>query len=85
MLQTENPNGNPNNARNKTPLEREFEQSQTYKVIHEVGDKVAQGLNQAGITSETVSRGINEAAKEINRAVDSLNRSLGGRSAQKGR
>lgn len=60
MLQTENPNGNPNNARNKTPLEREFEQSQTYKVIHEVGDKVAQGLNQAGITSETVSRGINE-------------------------
>ena len=85
MLQTENPNGNPNNARNKTPLEREFEQSQTYKVIHEVGDKVAQGLNQAGITSETVSRGINEAAKEINRAVDSLNRSLGGRSAQIGR
>lgn len=79
MIQTENPNGG-----SKTPLEREFEQSQTYKVIHNVGDKVVHGLNQAGVTGEKVSRGINEAAKELNRAIGTLNRSFGGRTAQSG-
>lgn len=83
MLQTEHPNGNPNGG-GKTPIEREFEQSQTYKVIHNVGDKVVHGLNQAGITGDKVSRGINEAAKELNRAIGSLNRSFNGRAAQNG-
>ena len=83
MLQTEHPNGNPNGG-GKTPIEREFEQSQTYKVIQNVGDKVVHGLNQAGITGDKVSRGINEAAKELNRAIGSLNRSFNGRAAQNG-
>lgn len=76
MLSTENPNGNANGG--KTPLEREFEQSQTYKVVHTVGSKVVQSLNQAGVTGEKVSQGINQAARELNRAIDSLNRNLGG-------
>ena len=83
MLQTEHPNGNPNGG-GKTPIEREFEQSQTYKVIHNVGDKVVHGLNQAGITGDKVSHGINEAAKELNRAIGALNRSFNGRAAQNG-
>ena len=83
MLQTEHPNGNPNGG-GKTPIEREFEQSQTYKVIQNVGDKVVHGRNQAGITGDKVARGINEAAKELNRAIGSLNRSFNGRAAQNG-
>lgn len=80
MLQTQTSNGNAN--RGKSPLEQEFEQSQTYKVVQTVGSKVIEGLNQAGVTGEKVSQGINQAARELNRAIDSLNQNFGG-TAQK--
>lgn len=60
--------------KNKTPLQREFEQSETYRTIREVGGKVMKELNDAGITSETVNYGINKAAEGINRAVNTISR-----------
>ena len=86
VLATDNQNQNPNN-RNTVPPDMDFEQSETYRVIHQVGDKVvqginqasgkvAQGLNQAGVTSDKVARGINEAARELNRAVDAVSRNI---------
>lgn len=75
MFQTENPNQNQDN-RQQTPLEQEFQQSQTYRTIRELGGKVMRGLNDAGITSEKVTNGINTAARELNRAVDSITREL---------
>ena len=59
---------------NKTPLQREFEQSGTYRVIREVGGKVVKELQDAGINSQTVNQGINRAAEGINRAVNHIGR-----------
>ncbi|MGN0477803.1 MAG: 5-bromo-4-chloroindolyl phosphate hydrolysis family protein [Hominenteromicrobium sp.] len=86
MPATDNQNQNPNN-RNTVPPEIDFQQSETYRVIHQVGDKVVQGinqasgkvvqeLNQAGVTGDKVARGINEAARELNRAVDAVSRNF---------
>ena len=66
------------NHDNKTPLQREFEQSGTYRVMREVGGKVMRELNNAGITPEAVNHGVQRAADEINRAVDHINREFGG-------
>ena len=66
------------NEKNKTPLQREFEQSGTYRVIREVGGKVVRELNHAGITPEAVNHGINRAAEGINRAVNNISREFGG-------
>ena len=81
VFNTDQQNQNPN-GRNTVSPEREFEQSETYRVIHQVGDKVVQSINQAGITSDKVARGINEAARELNRAVDAVSRSLNGHPPQ---
>ena len=66
------------NDNNKTPLQREFEQSGTYRVMREVGGKVIQELNNAGITPETVTQGVQRAAEGISRAVEHINREFGG-------
>ncbi len=63
---------------NKSPLQREFEQSGTYRVIRHVGDKVVQELNRAGVTAEKVSGGVQQAAQSVNRAVDSFSREFSG-------
>ena len=65
---------------NKSPLQREFEQSGTYRVIRHVGDKVVQELNRAGVTAEKVSGSVQQAAQNVNRAVDSFSREFSGQS-----
>ena len=62
------------NNQNKSPLQREFEQSGTYRVIRQVGGKVVQELNRAGVTAEKVSSGVQQAAESVNRAVNTVNR-----------
>jgi len=62
---------------NKSPLQQEFERSETYRALKQVGGEVMKGLNEAGITQERVQEGIDLAAKGINRAVDALNREFG--------
>ena len=63
---------------NKSPLQREFEQSETYRVIKHVGGKVVQELNRAGVTAEKVSEGVQQAAQSVNRVVDSVSREFSG-------
>lgn len=65
------------NDQNKSPLQREFEQSETYRTIREVGGRVMQELNNAGITTESVNHGINKAAEGLNRAVNTISREFG--------
>ena len=62
------------NDQNKSPLQREFEQSETYRVIRQVGGKVVRELNRAGVTADRVSESVHHAAQSVNRVVDTVNR-----------
>ena len=64
------------NEENKSPLQEEFEQSQTYRAIRMVGREVRKGLQDAGIDDRTLDRGIDMAAEGFSRAVETVSREL---------
>lgn len=62
---TQNPNeqnrntNTPNGANYTNPLQNEFENSATYRVIHKVGDKVTESVNN--LDGEKISREVQGA------------------------
>lgn len=79
---TQNPNeqnrnaNTPNGANYTNPLQNEFENSATYRVIHKVGDKVAESVNN--LDGEKISRevqgAVNGVVNEVNRVAETVNR-----------
>ena len=79
---TQNPNeqnrnvNTPNGANYTNPLQTEFENSATYRVIHKVGDKVAESVNN--LDGEKISRevqgAVNGVVNEVNRVAETVNR-----------
>lgn len=79
---TQNPNeqnrntNTPNGANYTNPLQNEFENSATYRVIHKVGDKVTESVNN--LDGEKISRevqgAVNGVVNEVNRVVETVNR-----------
>ena len=84
---TQNPNeqnrnaNTPNGANYTNPLQNEFENSATYRVIHKVGDKVTESVNN--LDGEKISRevqgAVNGVVNEVNRVAEtaSLTRTRG--------
>lgn len=79
---TQNPNeqnrnaNTPNGANYTNPLQNEFENSATYRVIHKVGDKVTESVNNLDgekITRE-VQGAVNGVVNEVNRVAETVNR-----------
>lgn len=66
------------NDQNKSPLQREFEQSETYRVISKVGGRMARELNRAGVTADKVSETVHQVEQSVNRVVDTVNREFSG-------
>ena len=66
----------PNGANNTNPLQNEFENSATYRVIHKVGDKVTESVNN--LDGEKISRevqgAVNGVVNEVNRVAETVNR-----------
>lgn len=58
------------------PLQNEFENSATYRVIHKVGDKVTESVNN--LDGEKISRevqgAVNGVVNEVNRVAETVNR-----------
>lgn len=79
---TQNPNeqnrnaNTPNGANYTNPLQNEFENSATYRVIHKVGDKVTESVNN--LDGEKISRevqgAVNGVVNEVNRVAETVNR-----------
>ena len=79
---TQNPNeqnrntNTPNGANYTNPLQNEFENSATYRVIHKVGDKVMESVNN--LDGEKISRevqgAVNGVVNEVNRVAETVNR-----------
>lgn len=79
---TQNPNeqnrnaNKPNGANYTNPLQNEFENSATYRVIHKVGDKVTESVNN--LDGEKISRevqgAVNGVVNEVNRVAETVNR-----------
>ena len=79
---TQNPNeqnrntNTPNGANYTNPLQNEFENSATYRVIHRVGDKVTESVNN--LDGEKISRevqgAVNGVVNEVNRVAETVNR-----------
>lgn len=79
---TQNPNeqnrntNTPNGANYINPLQNEFENSATYRVIHKVGDKVTESVNN--LDGEKISRevqgAVNGVVNEVNRVAETVNR-----------
>lgn len=79
---TQNPNeqnrntNTPNGANYTNPLQTEFENSATYRVIHKVGDKVTESVNN--LDGEKISRevqgAVNGVVNEVNRVAETVNR-----------
>ena len=79
---TQNPNEQnrntktPNGANYTNPLQNEFENSATYRVIHKVGDKVTESVNN--LDGEKMSRevqgAVNGVVNEVNRVAETVNR-----------
>ena len=75
---TQNPNeqnrntNTPNGANYTNPLQNEFENSATYRVIHKVGDKVTESVNN--LDGEKISRevqgAVNGVVNEVNRVAE---------------
>ena len=66
----------PNGANYTNPLQNEFENSATYRVIHKVGDKVTESVNN--LDGEKISRevqgAVNGVVNEVNRVAETVNR-----------
>ena len=79
---TQNPNeqnrntNTPNGTNYTNPLQNEFENSATYRVIHKVGDKVTESVNN--LDGEKISRevqgAVNGVVNEVNRVAETVNR-----------
>lgn len=79
---TQNPNeqnrntNTPNGANYTNPLQNEFENSATYRVIHKVGDKVTESVNN--LDGEKISRevqgAVNGVVNEVSRVAETVNR-----------
>lgn len=79
---TQNPNepnrntNTPNGVNYTNPLQNEFENSATYRVIHKVGDKVTESVNN--LDGEKISRevqgAVNGVVNEVNRVAETVNR-----------
>ena len=79
---TQNPNeqnrntNTPNGVNYTNPLQNEFESSATYRVIHKVGDKVTESVNN--LDGEKISRevqgAVNGVVNEVNRVAETVNR-----------
>lgn len=79
---TQNPNeqnrnaNTPNGANYTNPLQNEFENSATYRVIHKVGDKVTESVSN--LDGEKISRevqgAVNGVVNEVNRVAETVNR-----------
>ena len=79
---TQNPNEQntnaktPNGVNYTNPLQNEFENSATYRVIHKVGDKVTESVNN--LDGEKISRevqgAVNGVVNEVNRVAETVNR-----------
>lgn len=79
---TQNPNeqnrntNTPNGANYTNPPQNEFENSATYRVIHKVGDKVTESVNN--LDGEKISRevqgAVNGVVNEVNRVAETVNR-----------
>ena len=79
---TQNPNeqnrntNTPNGANYTNPLQKDFENSATYRVIHKVGDKVTESVNN--LDGEKISRevqgAVNGVVNEVNRVAETVNR-----------
>ena len=79
---TQNPNeqnrntNTPNGVNYTNPLQNEFENSATYRVIHKVGDKVTESVNN--LDGEKISRevqgAVNGVVNEVSRVAETVNR-----------
>ena len=79
---TQNPNeqnrntNTPNGANYTNPLQNEFENSATYRVIHKVGDKVTESVNN--LDGEKISRevqgAVNGVVNEVSRVAEAVRR-----------
>lgn len=67
---------NVNRTNYTNPIQNEFENSATYRVIHKVGDKVTESVNN--LDGEKISRevqgAVNGVVNEVNRVAETVNR-----------